>query len=179
MAGNARRQRWQLWQWRQRGLCKLQNPKEVIGSESHPLRHPSPNTRFAPPPPSARCARGFGGTSRGFGWLRRVTASSREGCPPQPANAVSVLGGGGLFAFSEPHLRSCSATREGCRIRHGVCLPLAQESRSSVPESKLLSAIVGPVRGSELAAVSACLLLQNASSTSFAAFARLLGDMWG
>ncbi len=38
MAGNARRQCWHPWQLRQRDVCKLQNPKEVIGSESHPLR---------------------------------------------------------------------------------------------------------------------------------------------
>ena len=42
MAGNARRQRWQPWQSRQRGLCKLQTPKELIGSESHPLRQLTP-----------------------------------------------------------------------------------------------------------------------------------------
>jgi hypothetical protein len=37
-AGNARRQRWHVWHLRQRGFCKLQHLKEVIGSESHPLR---------------------------------------------------------------------------------------------------------------------------------------------
>ena len=34
----APRQRRHSWQSRQRGFCKLQNPQEVIGFESHPLR---------------------------------------------------------------------------------------------------------------------------------------------
>jgi hypothetical protein len=39
MPGNARRQRRHLGQSRQRGFCKLQIRKPLIGFESHPLRH--------------------------------------------------------------------------------------------------------------------------------------------
>jgi hypothetical protein len=38
MGCKAPRQRWHVWQRRQRGFCKLQNLQEVIGSEPHPLR---------------------------------------------------------------------------------------------------------------------------------------------
>jgi hypothetical protein len=62
MAGNARRQRRQLWQRRQRGFCQLQNLQEVIGFESHLARRP-----YAAPPAVPRTPRShlFWPTERG------------------------------------------------------------------------------------------------------------------
>jgi hypothetical protein len=66
IAGKAPRHPWHRWHSRGDEICNLLILKELAGFEPHPLRHPSPNARFA----------------RGSGWLRRQTCTRKpDPCP--------------------------------------------------------------------------------------------------